>query len=114
QKEADTKALITVDTLKNWKEHESGDDEGFAPKEYGMVDGCGAACEEGAAEVYSLITGNGTDAAAGEFSLMGMTSELEVQNYPFGCEHKFNNLQKQYNDLNEQYNEYVRNYVFVT
>ncbi|GJW82857.1 hypothetical protein Tco_0156002 [Tanacetum coccineum] len=39
------------------KEHESGDDEGFAPKEYGMVAGCGAACEEGAAKVYSLITG---------------------------------------------------------
>ncbi|GJW39608.1 putative ribonuclease H-like domain-containing protein [Tanacetum coccineum] len=61
KKEADTKALITVDTLENWKEHESGDDEGFAPKEYGMVAGCGAACEEGAAEVYSLITGNGWD-----------------------------------------------------
>ncbi|GJX50639.1 putative ribonuclease H-like domain-containing protein [Tanacetum coccineum] len=76
KKEADTKALITVDTLENWKEHESGDDEGFAPKEYGMVAGCGAACEEGAAEVYSLITGNGTDAAAGEFALMGMTSEV--------------------------------------
>ncbi|GKE84978.1 hypothetical protein Tco_1558720, partial [Tanacetum coccineum] len=64
-----------IDTLENWKEHESGDDEGFAPKEYGMVAGCGAACEEGAAEVYSLITGNGTDAAAREFALIGMTSE---------------------------------------
>ncbi|GKB10927.1 hypothetical protein Tco_0844850 [Tanacetum coccineum] len=40
KKEADTKALIIVDTLENWKEHESGDDEGFAPKEYGMVAGC--------------------------------------------------------------------------
>ncbi|GJR45659.1 ribonuclease H-like domain-containing protein [Tanacetum coccineum] len=40
KKEADTKSLITVDTLENWKEHESGDDEGFAPKEYGMVAGC--------------------------------------------------------------------------
>ncbi|GJT82064.1 putative ribonuclease H-like domain-containing protein [Tanacetum coccineum] len=69
-----------------------------------MVIGCGAACEECVAEVYSLITGNGTDAVAGEFALMGMT--FEVQNCPFGCAHKFNNLQKQYNDLNEQYNEY--------
>ncbi|GKD40014.1 ribonuclease H-like domain-containing protein, partial [Tanacetum coccineum] len=77
KKEADTKALITVDTLENWKEHESGNDEGFAPKEYGMVAGCGAACEEGAAEVYSLITGNGTDAAAGEFALIGMTSDVQ-------------------------------------
>ncbi|GJU34579.1 putative ribonuclease H-like domain-containing protein [Tanacetum coccineum] len=47
----------------------------FAPKEYGMVAGCGAACEEGATEVYSLITGNGTDAAAVEFALMGITAE---------------------------------------
>ncbi|GJZ08241.1 putative ribonuclease H-like domain-containing protein, partial [Tanacetum coccineum] len=104
KKEADTKALMTVDTLENWTEHESGDDESFAPKEYGMVAGCGTACEEGAAEVYSLITGTGTNADAGEFALMGMTSE--VQNCPFGCAHKFNNLQKQYNDLNEQNNEY--------
>ncbi|GKA64861.1 putative ribonuclease H-like domain-containing protein [Tanacetum coccineum] len=108
KKEADTKALITVDTLENWKEHKYGNDEGFAPKEYVMVAGCGAACEEDAAEVYSLIIGNGTDAAAGDFALMGMTSE--VKNCPFGCEHKFNNLQKQYNDLNEQYNE---NYIQV-
>ncbi|GJX70101.1 putative ribonuclease H-like domain-containing protein [Tanacetum coccineum] len=78
KKEADTKALITVDTLENWKEHESGDDEGFAPKEYGMVAGCGAACEKGVAEVYSLITGNSTDAAAGEFALMGMTFEVQA------------------------------------
>ncbi|GJW65276.1 putative ribonuclease H-like domain-containing protein [Tanacetum coccineum] len=54
-----SKAIITVDTLENWKEHEYGNDEGFAPIEYGMVVGSGAAYEEGAAEVYSLITGNG-------------------------------------------------------
>ncbi|GJR46668.1 hypothetical protein Tco_1314771 [Tanacetum coccineum] len=47
----------------------------LSPKEMGMVVVCGAACEEGAAEVYSLITGNGTDAAAGEFALMGHDSK---------------------------------------
>ncbi|GJV76893.1 putative ribonuclease H-like domain-containing protein [Tanacetum coccineum] len=78
KKEADTKALMTVDTLENWIEHESEDDESFAPKEYGMVAGCGNACEEGAAEVYSLITGTGTNADAGEFALMGMTSEVQA------------------------------------
>ncbi|GJT87698.1 ribonuclease H-like domain-containing protein [Tanacetum coccineum] len=76
KKEADTKALIIVDTLENWKEHESRNGEGFAPKEYGMVAGYGVACKEGVAEVYSLITRNGTDAAVREFALMGMTSEL--------------------------------------
>ncbi|GKA61282.1 hypothetical protein Tco_0760689, partial [Tanacetum coccineum] len=69
KKESDTKALMIVDTLENWTEHESGDDESFAPKEYGMV------AEEGAAEVYSLITRTGTNADDGEFVLMGMTSE---------------------------------------
>ncbi|GJU09225.1 putative ribonuclease H-like domain-containing protein [Tanacetum coccineum] len=68
-----------------------------------MVAGCSVACDEGVAEVYSLITGNGIDAVVGEFAFMGMTSE--VQNCPFGCEHKFNNRQKRYNDLNDQYNK---------
>ncbi|GJZ74561.1 ribonuclease H-like domain-containing protein [Tanacetum coccineum] len=40
-----------------------------------LVAGLCDACEEGAAEVYSLIIGNGTNADAGEFALMGMTSE---------------------------------------
>ncbi|GJT25562.1 putative ribonuclease H-like domain-containing protein [Tanacetum coccineum] len=42
-----------------------------------MVAGCGAALKEGATEIYSLITGNGTDAAAGEFSLMGHGPRVE-------------------------------------
>ncbi|GJZ64110.1 hypothetical protein Tco_0620531 [Tanacetum coccineum] len=81
KKEVDTKALKTVDTLENWKEHESKDDEGSALKEYGMIAGCGVACEEGAAEVYSLITGNGTDTAAGDFAFMSMTSEQNQLGY---------------------------------
>ncbi|GJW12512.1 putative ribonuclease H-like domain-containing protein, partial [Tanacetum coccineum] len=101
KKEAATKALMSVDTLENWKEHETDYDEICAPKEYGMVAGCDAT--GGAAEIYSLITGNGTNAAE-EFALMGMTSE--VHNCPFGCENKYNELQKQYNELNEQNSEY--------
>ncbi|GJR47703.1 putative ribonuclease H-like domain-containing protein [Tanacetum coccineum] len=41
---------------------------------------------------------------AGEFALMGVTSE--VHNCPFGCDNKYNELQKQYNELNEQNSEY--------
>ncbi|GJS20812.1 hypothetical protein Tco_0449444 [Tanacetum coccineum] len=37
KKEADTKALITVDTLENWKEHKSRDDEGFLPKKFALM-----------------------------------------------------------------------------
>ncbi|GKC58661.1 hypothetical protein Tco_1086259 [Tanacetum coccineum] len=41
---------------------------------------------------------------AGEFALMGVTSE--VHNCPFGCDNKYNELQKQHNELNEQNSEY--------
>ncbi|GJV38430.1 putative ribonuclease H-like domain-containing protein [Tanacetum coccineum] len=109
KKEADTKALMTVDTLENWTEHESEDNEGSALKEYGMVAGCVAAGEGGVAELYNVITGAETKEAstagdAGEFALMGVTSE--VHNCPFGCDNKYNELQKQYNELNEQNGEY--------
>nr|GEY58571.1 hypothetical protein [Tanacetum cinerariifolium] len=41
---------------------------------------------------------------AGEFALMGVTSE--VDNCPFGCDNKYNELKKQYNELNEQNSGY--------
>nr|GEV28665.1 xylulose kinase-1 [Tanacetum cinerariifolium] len=41
---------------------------------------------------------------AREFALMGVTSE--VHNCPFGCDNKYNKLNKQYNELNEQNGEY--------
>ncbi|GJT82497.1 hypothetical protein Tco_1056839 [Tanacetum coccineum] len=82
-----------------------------APKEFGMIAGCDTedAIEEGAAKIYNLITGADTKEAstagdAGEFALMGVTSE--VHNCPFGCDNKYNELQKQHNELNEQNSEY--------
>nr|GEV93258.1 hypothetical protein [Tanacetum cinerariifolium] len=58
-----------------------------------------------AAKIYNLITGADTEEAstagdAGEFALMGVTSD--VHNCPFGCDNKYNELHKQYNELNEQ------------
>ncbi|GJS60075.1 hypothetical protein Tco_0654859 [Tanacetum coccineum] len=41
---------------------------------------------------------------AREFALMGVTSK--VHNCPFGCDNKYNELQKQYNELNAQNSEY--------
>ncbi|GJS01443.1 putative ribonuclease H-like domain-containing protein [Tanacetum coccineum] len=83
----------------------------IAPKEFGMIAGCDTkdAIEEGAAKIYNLITGADTKEAstagdAGEFALMGVTSE--VHNCPFGCDNKYNELQKQHNELNEQNSEY--------
>ncbi|GJW66213.1 ribonuclease H-like domain-containing protein [Tanacetum coccineum] len=91
KKEEDSKALITVDTLVDWTEHDGQSDGVIAPKEFGMIAGCDTedAIEEGAAKIYNLITGADTKEAstagdAGEFALMGVTSE--VHNCPFGCE----------------------------
>nr|GEU84832.1 hypothetical protein [Tanacetum cinerariifolium] len=77
KKEEDSKALITVDTLVDWTNHDSESDGVIAAKEFGD---------------------------AGEFAFMGVTSE--VHNCPFGCDSKYNELKKQYDELNEQNNEY--------
>ncbi|GJW28120.1 zinc finger, CCHC-type containing protein, partial [Tanacetum coccineum] len=106
KKEEDSKALITVDTLVDWTEHDGQSDGVIAPKEFGMIAGCDTedAIEEGAAKIYNLITGADTKEAstagdAGEFALIGVT--FEVHNCPFGCDNKYNELQKQHNELNE-------------
>nr|GEW14704.1 ribonuclease H-like domain, reverse transcriptase, RNA-dependent DNA polymerase [Tanacetum cinerariifolium] len=111
KKEEDSKALITVDTLVDSTDHDGESDGVIASKEFGMIAGYDTedAIEEGAAKIYNLITGADTEEAstagdAGEFALMGVTSE--VHNYPFGCDNKYNELQKQYNELNEQNSEY--------
>ncbi|GJR35494.1 ribonuclease H-like domain-containing protein [Tanacetum coccineum] len=82
KKEEDSKALITVDTLVDWTEHDGQSDGVIASKEFGMIVGCDTedAIEEGAAKIYNLITGADTKKAstagdAGEFALMGVTSE---------------------------------------
>nr|GEW92515.1 hypothetical protein [Tanacetum cinerariifolium] len=97
KKEEDSKALIIVDTLVDWTDHDGESDEVIAFKEFGMIAGCDTkdAIEEGAAKIYNLITGADTEEAstagdAGEFALMGVTSE--VHNCPFGCDNKENEL----------------------
>ncbi|GJZ73661.1 putative ribonuclease H-like domain-containing protein [Tanacetum coccineum] len=111
KKEEDSKALITVDTLVDWTDHDGQSDGVIASKEFGMIAGCDTEdeIEEGAAKIYNLITGADTKEVstagdAGEFALMGVTSE--VHNCPFGCDNKYNELQKQYNELNKQNSEY--------
>ncbi|GJY94937.1 hypothetical protein Tco_0511298 [Tanacetum coccineum] len=83
KKEEDSKALITVDTLVDWTDHDGQSNGVIASKEFGMIAGCDTedAIEEGAAKIYNLITGADTKEVstagdAGEFALMGVTSEL--------------------------------------
>nr|GEW45639.1 hypothetical protein [Tanacetum cinerariifolium] len=107
KKEEDSKALITVDTLVDWTDHDDESDGVIASKEFGMIAGFDTkdAIEEGATKIYNLITRADTEEAstagdAGEFALLDVT--FKVHNCPFGCDNKYNELQKQYNELNEQ------------
>nr|GFA47913.1 hypothetical protein [Tanacetum cinerariifolium] len=111
KKEEDSKALITVDTLVDWTDHDSKSDGVIAAREFGRIAGCDSedAIKESAAKIYNLIIGADSEEAstaddAGEFSLIEVTSE--VHNRPFGCDNKYNELHKQYNELNEQNGEY--------
>nr|GEX64905.1 ribonuclease H-like domain-containing protein [Tanacetum cinerariifolium] len=86
KKKEDSKALITVDTLVDWTDHDSESDGVIAAKEFGMIAGCDSenAIEEGAAKIYNLIIGANTKEAstagdAGEFALIGVTSELTLE-----------------------------------
>nr|GEW90756.1 ribonuclease H-like domain-containing protein [Tanacetum cinerariifolium] len=91
RKEEDSKALVTVDTLVDWSNHDSESDDVIVAKEFGMI--AGANSEEA-----------NTPDDAGEFALMGVTSE--VHNCPFGYNNKYNELAKMYDALNKQNNEY--------
>nr|GEW30529.1 uncharacterized mitochondrial protein AtMg00810-like [Tanacetum cinerariifolium] len=82
KKDEDSKALITVDTLVDWTNHDGESDEVIASKEFGMIASCDTedAIEEGVVKIYNLITGADTEEAstagdAGEFALIGVTSK---------------------------------------
>nr|GEZ30881.1 xylulose kinase-1 [Tanacetum cinerariifolium] len=82
KKEEDSKALITIDTLVDWSNHDSESDEVITAKEFGMIAGCDSAdaIKAGANKLYNLINRANSEEAntpgdAGEFALMGVTSE---------------------------------------
>nr|GEV30766.1 hypothetical protein [Tanacetum cinerariifolium] len=86
KKEEDSKALITVDTLVDWTNHDSESDGVIDAKEFGMIAGCDSEDEikDGVAKLYNLVTGANSEVAnstgdAGEFALMGVTSELTLE-----------------------------------
>nr|GEW78167.1 ribonuclease H-like domain-containing protein [Tanacetum cinerariifolium] len=98
RKEEDSKALIYVDTLVDWSNHDSKCDEVIAAKEFGMIAGCDSAdaIKAGANKLYNMINGANSEEAntpgdAGEFALMGVTSEKINAN----CEMAKKDLQTQ-------------------
>nr|GEU39047.1 ribonuclease H-like domain-containing protein [Tanacetum cinerariifolium] len=77
KKKEDSKALITVDTLVDWTDHDDESAEVITAKKFGIFAGCDSedAIKEGAAKIYNLITGANSEEAntagdAGEFALI--------------------------------------------
>ncbi|GJY83159.1 ribonuclease H-like domain-containing protein [Tanacetum coccineum] len=70
-KSEEPKALLSVDSMLNWSDHEGEDEEKGAAQVYGMIDGD----DDDAAGDAS---GDVSDAAA-EFALMGLSSQRQVE-----------------------------------
>ncbi|GJU55450.1 putative ribonuclease H-like domain-containing protein [Tanacetum coccineum] len=102
-KSAEPKALLSVDSMLNWSDHEGEDVENGAAQVYGMIVG---AEDDVAGSATSNATGDVADDvsnAAAEFSLMGISSQ--VHTCPFGCEHLYAELKKEFDNVEDQYKE---------
>ncbi|GKE23066.1 ribonuclease H-like domain-containing protein, partial [Tanacetum coccineum] len=102
-KTEEPKALLSVDSMLNWSDHECEDVESGATQVYGMIVGA----EE---DVADSATGNDTGVvadefsnAAAEFALMGISSQ--VQTCPLGYEHLYAELKKEFDNVEAQYKE---------
>ncbi|GKB53336.1 putative ribonuclease H-like domain-containing protein [Tanacetum coccineum] len=102
-KSEEPKALLSVDSMLNWSDHEGEDVENGAAQVYGMIAG---AEEDAAGSATGNATGDVADDvsnAAAEFALMGISSQ--VHTCPFGCEHLYAELKKEFDNLEVQYKE---------
>ncbi|GJX12031.1 putative ribonuclease H-like domain-containing protein [Tanacetum coccineum] len=102
-KTEEPKALLSVDSMLNWSDHEGEDVESGAAQVYGMIAG---AEEDAAGSATGNATGDVADDvsnAAAEFALMGISSQ--VHTCPFGCEHLYAELKKEFDNVEVQYKE---------
>ncbi|GKA54889.1 putative ribonuclease H-like domain-containing protein [Tanacetum coccineum] len=95
----ETKALLSVDSMVNWSDHEGEDVEIGAAQVYGMI----AGAEEDATGNATGDVADDVSTAAAEFALMGISSQ--VQTCPFGCEHLYAELKKEFDNVEAQYKE---------
>ncbi|GJY85869.1 putative ribonuclease H-like domain-containing protein [Tanacetum coccineum] len=103
EKTEEPKALLSVDSMLNWSDHEGEDVEIGAAQVYGMIAG---AEEDATGNATGNATGDVADDVsndAAEFALMGISSQ--VQTCPFGCEHLYAELKKEFDNVEAQYKE---------
>nr|GFC06827.1 hypothetical protein [Tanacetum cinerariifolium] len=77
---SDSKALITVDTLVDWTDHDGESDGVIASKEFGMIVGCDTedAIEEGVAKIYNLIIGADTEEASTAVTSLQRSTQMTL------------------------------------
>ncbi|GJY64181.1 ribonuclease H-like domain-containing protein [Tanacetum coccineum] len=99
----ETKALLSVDSMVNWSDHEGEDVEIGAAQVYGMIAGAEEDAADSATGDVAGDVADGVSNAAAEFALMGISSQ--VQTCPFGCEHLYAELKKEFDNVEVQYKE---------
>ncbi|GKA38281.1 ribonuclease H-like domain-containing protein [Tanacetum coccineum] len=80
-KSEEPKALLSVDSMLNWSDHEGEDVENGAAQVYGMIAGCedeDVAAGIATGDVAVNVSGDVSDAAA-EFALMGFSSQVKLE-----------------------------------
>ncbi|GJW63934.1 putative ribonuclease H-like domain-containing protein [Tanacetum coccineum] len=95
-------ALLSVDSMLNWSDHEGEDVEHGAAHIYGMIAGAEDVADSTTGDVAVNVSNDAFDADA-EFALMGISSQ--VHTCPFGCEHKYAELKKEFDNVEVQYND---------
>nr|GEZ21091.1 putative ribonuclease H-like domain-containing protein [Tanacetum cinerariifolium] len=92
------KAMVSVDSMLNWNEHDVENKTEEAEQVYGLM--------AGFESDFAVPTGNaagGVNHAAVEFAMMG--NSPKVHTCPFGCDYKLFELKQNYDHLEKIYND---------
>nr|GEZ89125.1 hypothetical protein [Tanacetum cinerariifolium] len=97
-KTEEPKAMVSVDSMLNWNEHEAENKTEEGEQVYGLI----AGFKSDFADHAGNAAGSVYDAAA-EFSMMGISPK--IQTCPFGCDSKLSKLKKNYDHHEKLYND---------
>nr|GEW74782.1 retrovirus-related Pol polyprotein from transposon TNT 1-94 [Tanacetum cinerariifolium] len=94
-KTEEPKAMVSVDSMLNWNEHDVENKTEEAKQVYGLM--------AGFESDFVVHAAGGVNLVAAKFALMGISPK--VQTCPFGCDSKLSDLKKNYEHLEKLYND---------
>nr|GEX14513.1 hypothetical protein [Tanacetum cinerariifolium] len=97
-KTEEPKAMVSVDSMLNWNEHEAKNKTEEAEQVYGLMAGF-----ESDFAVHAGNAAGCVNPAAAKFTMMGISPK--VQTCPFGCDSQLFELKKNYEHLEKLYND---------